>query len=55
VTLKIAQGKDADARGLLATHSEALKSRFAGTRYESRVQPGLDRIAAKLKAADDDE
>jgi tetratricopeptide (TPR) repeat protein len=55
VALKIAQGREADARTLLASHGEALKARFAGTRYESRLQPGLDRIASRFKPADDDE
>lgn len=55
VALKIGQGREADAKALLATQTEAMKSRFAGTRYEARVQPGLDKIAARIKAADDDE
>ena len=55
VALKIAQGREEEARGVHASHGEALKARFSGSRYESRVQPALDRIAARFKAAGDDE
>jgi tetratricopeptide (TPR) repeat protein len=55
VALKLGQGREDDARGLHASHGEALRARFAGTRYENRVQPALDRIAARFKSAGDDE
>jgi tetratricopeptide (TPR) repeat protein len=55
VVLKIGQGREAEARSLHASHGEALKARFNGTRYESRVQPALDRIATRFKLAEDDD
>jgi tetratricopeptide (TPR) repeat protein len=55
VALKIGQGREPEARTLLASHAEAMKAKFSGTRYESRVKPALDRIAARFKLAEDDD
>jgi tetratricopeptide (TPR) repeat protein len=55
VALKIAEGRESDARSLLTSHGDALKARLHGSRYESRVQPALDRIATRFKPDDDGE
>ncbi len=54
VTLKLAQGQEAEAKKMLQAHAEALKAHFHGTRYEGRVQPTLDRISLRFKIHDEE-
>ena len=55
VALKIAQGRESEARTLLTSQGEALKTRFAGAGTRAGVQPVLDRIGARFKLVDDDD
>lgn len=49
VALKLSEDKDSEAQEAFKAHGDALKTRFAGTKQETRVAERLDRIGLRFK------